>query len=217
MPYVADASRYASMRYNRTGRSGLKLSALSLGLWHNFGGVDKYETSRAMVLAAFDMGITHFDLANNYGPPAGSAEETFGQIMRHDMAPYRDEIIVSSKAEGVDMVTVVTEGLVVLVGRGAVIPIVNTATICISFSLVVSLVVLLRLRKMDPAPPAFVAPGGLPAMVVALIGMSAMAVIAAVDPILRAKALPVEWLILLAWAAIGWLFLWRASGLPRKL
>ena len=98
MPYVADASRYASMRYNRTGRSGLKLSALSLGLWHNFAGVDKYETSRAMVLAAFDMGITHFDLANNYGPPAGSAEETFGQIMRHDMAPYRDEIIVSSKA-----------------------------------------------------------------------------------------------------------------------
>jgi L-glyceraldehyde 3-phosphate reductase len=98
MPYVADAQRYASMRYNRTGKSGLKLPALSLGLWHNFGGVDRYETSRAMVLAALDMGITHFDLANNYGPPAGSAEETFGQIYRQDLKPYRDEIIVSSKA-----------------------------------------------------------------------------------------------------------------------
>jgi L-glyceraldehyde 3-phosphate reductase len=86
------------MRYNRTGKSGLKLPAISLGLWHNFGGVDRYETSRAMVLSAFDMGITHFDLANNYGPPAGSAEETFGQIMQHDLKPYRDEIIVSSKA-----------------------------------------------------------------------------------------------------------------------
>jgi L-glyceraldehyde 3-phosphate reductase len=86
------------MRYNRTGKSGLKLPAISLGLWHNFGGVDRYETSRAMVLSAFDMGITHFDLANNYGPPPGSAEETFGQIMQHDLKPYRDEIIVSSKA-----------------------------------------------------------------------------------------------------------------------
>jgi len=98
MPYVADAQRYASMRYNRTGKSGLKLPALSLGLWHNFGGVDRYETSRAMVLTALDMGITHFDLANNYGPPAGSAEETFGQIYRQNLKPYRDEIIVSSKA-----------------------------------------------------------------------------------------------------------------------
>ena len=75
MPYNAHSDRYASMRYNRSGRSGLKLPAISLGLWHNFGGVDVYEKSRAMVLAAFDMGITHFDLANNYGPPAGSAEE----------------------------------------------------------------------------------------------------------------------------------------------
>jgi L-glyceraldehyde 3-phosphate reductase len=98
MPYNAHGDRYASMRYNRTGKSGLKLPAISLGLWHNFGGVDRYETSRAMVLSAFDMGITHFDLANNYGPPAGSAEETFGQIMQHDLKPYRDEIIVSSKA-----------------------------------------------------------------------------------------------------------------------
>lgn len=98
MPYNAHGDRYASMRYNRSGKSGLKLPAISLGLWHNFGGVDRYETSRAMVLAAFDMGITHFDLANNYGPPAGSAEETFGQIMQHDLKPYRDEIIVSSKA-----------------------------------------------------------------------------------------------------------------------
>ncbi|MFZ9858764.1 MAG: aldo/keto reductase [Roseiflexaceae bacterium] len=98
MPYNAHGDRYASMRYNRSGKSGLKLPAISLGLWHNFGGVDRYETSRAMVLSAFDMGITHFDLANNYGPPAGSAEETFGQIMQHDLKPYRDEIIVSSKA-----------------------------------------------------------------------------------------------------------------------
>ncbi len=98
MPYSADANRYATMRYNRSGRSGLKLPAISLGLWHNFGGVDVYEKSRSMVLSAFDMGITHFDLANNYGPPAGSAEETFGQIMRHDLQAYRDEIIVSSKA-----------------------------------------------------------------------------------------------------------------------
>ncbi len=98
MPYNAHGDRYASMRYNRTGKSGLKLPAFSLGLWHNFGGVDRYETSREMVLAAFDMGITHFDLANNYGPPPGSAEETFGQILQHDLKPYRDEIIVSSKA-----------------------------------------------------------------------------------------------------------------------
>lgn len=98
MPYNANEGRYASMRYNRSGKSGLKLPAISLGLWHNFGGVDRYETSRSMVLSAFDMGITHFDLANNYGPPAGSAEETFGQIMQHDLKPYRDELIISSKA-----------------------------------------------------------------------------------------------------------------------
>jgi L-glyceraldehyde 3-phosphate reductase len=96
--YLAADKRYATMRYNRTGRSGLKLPAFSLGLWHNFGGVDTYENGRAMVLRAFDLGVTHFDLANNYGPPPGSAEDTFGQIMRHDLAPYRDELIISTKA-----------------------------------------------------------------------------------------------------------------------
>ena len=96
--YLASDTRYDTMRYNRTGRSGLKLPAVSLGLWHNFGGVDTLENGRAMVLRAFDLGITHFDLANNYGPPPGSAEETFGQIMRHDLGPYRDELIVSTKA-----------------------------------------------------------------------------------------------------------------------
>lgn len=86
------------MPYRRTGRSGLKLPALSLGLWHNFGGVDSYENGRAMLRSAFDQGITHFDLANNYGPPAGSAEEMFGRILQTDFAPYRDELIISSKA-----------------------------------------------------------------------------------------------------------------------
>ncbi len=96
--YRAAENRYTAMEYRRTGRSGLKLPAISLGLWHNFGGVDVYETSRAMCLRAFDLGITHFDLANNYGPPAGSAEETFGQILAQDLRPYRDELIISSKA-----------------------------------------------------------------------------------------------------------------------
>jgi L-glyceraldehyde 3-phosphate reductase len=86
------------MLYQRCGRSGLKLPAISLGLWHNFGGVDSFETSREMILRAFDLGVTHFDLANNYGPPPGSAEETFGQILRNDLASYRDELIVSTKA-----------------------------------------------------------------------------------------------------------------------
>lgn len=98
MNYIANESRYQSMRYNRSGRSGLKLPAVSLGLWHNFGGVDVFANSRAMVLRAFDLGITHFDLANNYGPPPGSAEETFGQIMAKDLRPYRDELVISSKA-----------------------------------------------------------------------------------------------------------------------
>ena len=91
-------TRYDTMLYKRCGRSGLKLPAISLGLWHNFGGVDPLENSRAMVLHAFDLGITHFDLANNYGPPPGSAEETFGHILRHDIALYRDELIISTKA-----------------------------------------------------------------------------------------------------------------------
>jgi L-glyceraldehyde 3-phosphate reductase len=86
------------MHYRRCGKSGLKLPAISLGLWHNFGGVDTFENSRAMVLRAFDLGITHFDLANNYGPPPGSAESTFGEILRLDLKPYRDELIISSKA-----------------------------------------------------------------------------------------------------------------------
>ena len=86
------------MTYNRCGRSGLRLPAISLGLWHNFGGINVYENGRAMVRRAFDLGITHFDLANNYGPPAGSAEETFGQILKQDLAPYRDEMIISTKA-----------------------------------------------------------------------------------------------------------------------
>jgi L-glyceraldehyde 3-phosphate reductase len=86
------------MKYNRVGRSGLKLPAISLGLWHNFGGVDRLENGRAMVRRAFDLGITHFDLANNYGPPPGSAEEMFGQILKQDFAAYRDELIISTKA-----------------------------------------------------------------------------------------------------------------------
>jgi L-glyceraldehyde 3-phosphate reductase len=98
MNYIASDTRYQSMQYRRSGRSGLKLPAVSLGLWHNFGGVDVYENSRSMVLRAFDLGITHFDLANNYGPPPGSAEETFGQILAKDLRPYRDELVISSKA-----------------------------------------------------------------------------------------------------------------------
>jgi L-glyceraldehyde 3-phosphate reductase len=102
MNYLALEARYDRMRYNRSGRSGLKLPAVSLGLWHNFGGVDTLENSRAMIRRAFDLGITHFDLANNYGPPPGSAEETFGVVMAQDLRPYRDELVISSKA-GYDM------------------------------------------------------------------------------------------------------------------
>lgn len=98
MVYQASDDRYESMKYNRSGHSGLLLPAISLGLWHNFGGVDTFENGRAMLRRAFDLGITHFDLANNYGPPAGSAEEMFGQMLRSDFAPYRDEMIISSKA-----------------------------------------------------------------------------------------------------------------------
>jgi L-glyceraldehyde 3-phosphate reductase len=100
--YVADDKRYDSMQYRRSGRSGIQLPAVSLGLWHNFGGVDNFENSRAMLRRAFDLGITHFDLANNYGPPYGSAEETFGQILKKDFLPYRDELMISTKA-GWDM------------------------------------------------------------------------------------------------------------------
>jgi len=91
-------TRYDTMLYKRCGRSGLKLPLISLGLWHNFGGVDRPENARTMLLRAFDLGITHFDLANNYGPPPGSAEETFGRILRQDLAAHRDELVISSKA-----------------------------------------------------------------------------------------------------------------------
>jgi L-glyceraldehyde 3-phosphate reductase len=98
MVYHASGNRYEAMKYNRSGRSGLLLPTVSLGLWHNFGGVDNYENGRAMLRRAFDLGITHFDLANNYGPPPGSAEEMFGKMLKTDFAPYRDEMIISSKA-----------------------------------------------------------------------------------------------------------------------
>ena len=100
--YLANEKRYDTMQYRRCGRSGIRLPAISLGLWHNFGGVDEFENSRAMVRRAFDLGITHFDLANNYGPPPGSAESNFGEILRLDLKPYRDELIISTKA-GYDM------------------------------------------------------------------------------------------------------------------
>ena len=96
--YVANEHRYDTMLYRRCGRSGIQLPAISLGLWHNFGGVDTFENGRAMVRRAFDLGITHFDLANNYGPPPGSAETNFGEMMRLDLKPHRDELIISSKA-----------------------------------------------------------------------------------------------------------------------
>jgi L-glyceraldehyde 3-phosphate reductase len=102
MSYLAATNRYDGIRYNRCGRSGLKLPAVSLGWWYNFGGVDSFENARAMARRAFDLGVTHFDLANNYGPPPGSAEETFGRLLRQDFGPYRDELVISTKA-GWDM------------------------------------------------------------------------------------------------------------------
>jgi L-glyceraldehyde 3-phosphate reductase len=96
--YLPVENRYDAMRYNRCGRSGLHLPAVSLGLWYNFGGIDTLENARVMLHRAFDLGITHFDLANNYGPPPGSAEDTFGQILAQDLAPYRDELVISNKA-----------------------------------------------------------------------------------------------------------------------
>ncbi|OCT15377.1 L-glyceraldehyde 3-phosphate reductase [Paenibacillus pectinilyticus] len=98
MTYSAHSSRYDAMTYNRSGNSGLKLPAISLGLWHNFGGIDTFENGRTMLRKAFDLGITHFDLANNYGPPPGSAEEMFGNMLKGDFAAYRDEMIISTKA-----------------------------------------------------------------------------------------------------------------------
>ncbi len=98
MAYVAKTNRYGTMKYNRCGNSGLQLPAVSLGLWHNFGGVDRYENSLKMILRSFDLGITHFDLANNYGPPPGSAEKTFGRILKEELGDYRDELVISTKA-----------------------------------------------------------------------------------------------------------------------
>jgi len=98
MDYIANHNRYNQMNYRRCGRSGIRLPMISLGLWHNFGGVDVYENYRKILWKAFDSGITHFDLANNYGPPAGSAEENFGHILKKDFAAYRDEMVISSKA-----------------------------------------------------------------------------------------------------------------------
>jgi L-glyceraldehyde 3-phosphate reductase len=102
MPYVAAEDRYDQMNYRRCGASGLALPAISLGLWHNFGGDRPIEAGRQIVRRAFDLGVTHFDLANNYGPPYGSAEESFGRLLREDMRPYRDELVISTKA-GYDM------------------------------------------------------------------------------------------------------------------
>src|SRR6478752_3848165 len=98
MGYEPSASRYQSMKYNRVGRSGLRLPAVSLGLWHNFGDVDVFQNGRTIARRAFDLGVTHFDLANNYGPSPGSAEENFGLLMKKDFHPFRDEMIISSKA-----------------------------------------------------------------------------------------------------------------------
>ncbi|HEY6080350.1 MAG TPA: aldo/keto reductase, partial [Polyangiaceae bacterium] len=98
MTYAADSERYRSMPYRRAGSSGLKLPPISLGLWHNFGGVDALENGRSMLLRAFDLGITHFDLANNYGPPPGSAERTLGLVLDSDLRSYRDELVISTKA-----------------------------------------------------------------------------------------------------------------------
>jgi L-glyceraldehyde 3-phosphate reductase len=98
MTYIPNPSRYKGMPYRRCGKSGLMLPAVSLGLWHNFGGIDNIENARVILKLAFDSGITHFDLANNYGPPAGSAEETFGKIFKDDFKSYRDELIISTKA-----------------------------------------------------------------------------------------------------------------------
>ncbi len=102
MSYIAAADRYDRMLYNRCGSSGLKLPAVALGFWHNFGGDRPFETGRAIARRAFDLGITHFDLANNYGPPFGSAEENFGLMLERDFRPYRDELVISTKA-GYDM------------------------------------------------------------------------------------------------------------------
>ena len=100
--YTPSESRYKNMVYNRCGKSGLRVPAISLGLWHNFGGVDVFQDGRNIIRRAFDRGVTHFDLANNYGPPFGSAEANFGRLFKDDFKPYRDELVISTKA-GWDM------------------------------------------------------------------------------------------------------------------
>jgi len=97
-PYLADPTRYDEMQYRRLGKSGLRLPGVSLGLWQNFGGANPLDTQREIIRAAFDMGVTHFDLANNYGPPPGAAEENFGRVLASDLAPYRDELVIATKA-----------------------------------------------------------------------------------------------------------------------
>lgn len=98
MDYLANNKRYENMEYKRCGHSGLKLPAISLGMWHNFGSVDNYDQAKGLLLKAFDLGITHFDLANNYGPVAGSAEETLGKVLKHELSNYRDQLVISTKA-----------------------------------------------------------------------------------------------------------------------
>ena len=98
MAYLADKNRYEGMQYRRCGGSGLKLSAMSLGLWHGFGSENVYDNGKDMILAAFDSGITHFDLANNYGPVPGSAEETFGKVLKRELKAHRDEMVIATKA-----------------------------------------------------------------------------------------------------------------------
>jgi hypothetical protein len=111
LTYFASDSRYDMMKYSRCGRSGLKLPVISFGLWHNFGGVDPFEQARDMIFAAFDLGITHFDLANNYGPPYGSAEETFGRILKKGLEVYRDELIIRSIPESVKWCYTMNHGI----------------------------------------------------------------------------------------------------------
>lgn len=98
MEYIPSSSRYNSMKFKRAGKSGLLFPAISLGLWHNFGYVDTMENAKKIIFRAFDLGITHFDIANNYGPPPGSAESNFGRILKENLSKYRDELIISTKA-----------------------------------------------------------------------------------------------------------------------
>jgi L-glyceraldehyde 3-phosphate reductase len=119
MSFVFDAKRYDGAQFRRCGQSGIVLPPVSLGLWQNFGGIDIFETGRAVIRRAFDRGVTHFNLANNYGPPYGSAEENFGEILRKDLRDYRDELIISTKA-GWDMARALRRGRFAQVSTGVV-------------------------------------------------------------------------------------------------